>query len=72
LIEPGAEAERQLAAAERVAGLVPAGLDRSEIADTAAGVRAMAHLNELTREILDHALDEGAGAPAPVPAGDPA
>ena len=46
-----------------VARLVPAGLDSDEIAETAAGVRATARLNELTREILDHVLDDSAGAP---------
>ena len=46
-----------------VARLVPAGLDRGEIEETAAGVKATARLSELTREILDHVLDEDAGAP---------
>ena len=49
-----------------VARLVPAGLDGDEIAKTATGVRATARLSELTREILDHVLDDGsAGAPSP-------
>jgi len=48
-----------------VARLVPAGLDRDAIAETAAGVRATARLNGLTHEILDHVLDESAGAPSP-------
>ncbi len=48
-----------------VARLVPPGLDGDEIADTATGVRATAQLSELTREILDHVLDEGTDAPSP-------
>ena len=48
-----------------VARLVPAGLDPGEIEETAAGVKATARLSELTREILDHMLDEDAGAPGP-------
>lgn len=48
-----------------VARLVPAGLDSDDIAQTATGVRATARIHDLTDEILDHVLDEGAGAPSP-------
>ena len=48
-----------------VARLVPSGLDREEIARTAAGVRATAQIHDLAEEILDHMLDERAGAPSP-------
>ena len=48
-----------------VARLVPAGIDRVEIEETAAGVKAAARLSELTREILDNVLDEGAKDPGP-------
>jgi len=48
-----------------VARLVPSGLDRAEIARTAAAVRATAQIHDLAEEILDHMLDERAGAPSP-------
>ena len=48
-----------------VARLVPAGLERSDITQTAAGVRATAQIHDLTREILDHVLDERDAAPSP-------
>ena len=48
-----------------VARLVPSGLDRAEIARTAAGVRATAEIHHLADEILDHMLDDRAGAPSP-------
>lgn len=48
-----------------VARLVPAGLERGDITQTAAGVRATARIHDLTREILDHVLDDRDGAPSP-------
>ena len=48
-----------------VVRLVPAGLDRIDIAKTAAGVRVTAQIHDLADEILDHMLDERGGAPSP-------
>jgi hypothetical protein len=48
-----------------VARLVPPGLDSGYIALTASGVRATTQIHDLTDEILEYVLDEGAGAPSP-------
>jgi hypothetical protein len=48
-----------------VARLVPSGLESAEIARTAAGLRATTQIHDLADEILDHLLDERAGAPSP-------
>jgi hypothetical protein len=48
-----------------VAKLVPAGLEHSDVAKTAAGVTATARLHALTQTILNDALDHEAWSPTP-------